>query len=152
MRVESGSTVLTPVGVDAVDLLERYVYEMVLARKPEATKREHAVELTNRPHSGRTRTRRLDTIAEAAPEPFEAYDCKYGPGVEQSLIDEMGDLFLTASDEQVEARPCVATLATEQELRRRIAVADLQLHEVLYMATQENIGFLRIQPPNTRLN
>lgn len=130
-------------------LLERLVYSLVCLRAPDCTSRETHVLLTANRYSGRTRTGRKDVVVDSAP--FEVYECKFGGGIEQWELDELGDVYLTAVEAGVDARPCIATMASMEQLQKRIAVMDLQLRPRLYFAGLMDLPFLAKRPPSQQV-
>jgi hypothetical protein len=134
-------------------VLERYVYGLVLHRHPDATTREAHVRLTENPHSGRDWTGLLDVVAaaEPSPAPFEAYECKFGGGVEQDDVDQLGDLWLTALEEERDPRPTVATMGSERQIRERIRANAIELDEVLYFVPIQDLPILGARPASYRL-
>jgi hypothetical protein len=113
-------------------LLERLVHSLVASRSGAETTRETRVHLTVNPHSGESMTGRKDVVRNS--NPFEVYECKFGGGIEQFELNELGDVYLTAEAEGTDARPCIATMATMTQLQTRIGQRGLVLHPKLYFA------------------
>ncbi|HSW42634.1 MAG TPA: hypothetical protein VLM76_09015 [Patescibacteria group bacterium] len=130
-------------------LLERYVHDLVASRAPASVKREVLIELALHPHSGSPWSNPKEVVVDD--EPFEAYECKWGGAIDQGDVDELGDVLLSARTEGVDARPCVAIMCSERDLRTRIATYGIQLDEVLYLSDMTDLPVLGERPPSRRL-
>jgi hypothetical protein len=131
-------------------LLERYVYEMVARRASLTVRREAEIELLHHPHSGRAWSRPKEVVVDAIP--FEAYECKFGAGahINQDDINEFGDIYLSAQAEELDPRPCLATMASEKALRARLNANGIQLDEHLYLADVTDLPVIGERPPSRR--
>ena len=130
-------------------LVERYVHDLVSRRAPAAVRHEFHVGLPNHPHSGRDWTNPKEVVVDATP--FEAYECKFGGHVDQDDINELGDIFVSAREEGTDARPCIAVMTSEREVRHKLERAGVQLDEVLYISDTADLPVLGQRPPSRRL-
>jgi hypothetical protein len=130
-------------------LLERYVHDLVASRAPASVKHEVLIELALHPHSGLRWSNPKEVVVDD--EPFEAYECKWGGAIDQGDVDEMGDVFQSAKAEGLDARPCVAIMGSERELRSRISTEGIRLDEVLYLSDMTDLPVLGERPPSRRL-
>jgi len=132
-------------------VFERLIWAMCSARKPAETTRETHVALVANKHVADPRTGRMDVVVDAVP--FEAYECKFGSKIEQSDIDDLGAIFVTARAEGVDSRPSVATWGTRWQLDAQIKRAGIVLDEVLYYADEDELSrnVVRDRPPSARL-
>jgi hypothetical protein len=130
-------------------VLERIVLGLVGRRVGGAVGVETWIELTDSTHSGKSSTGKKDVVVDAPV--FEVYECKFSGGIEQWELNELGDVWLTARVDPSTTKcvPCVATMGTEDQIRKRIA--RLAPDEVLFFATAGNLAVLAERPSSDRL-
>ncbi len=130
-------------------LLERLVFSLVGSRQGADSSRETKIHLTVNKHSGASVTGRKDVVRDD--NPFEVYECKFGGGIEQWELDQLGDVFLTAEAEGTDGRPCIATMATMTQLQNRIRQKGLVLHKKLYFAGLSELPLLAAKYPTLQI-
>jgi hypothetical protein len=129
-------------------LLERYVHDMVSLRAPGAVRHEHQIKLTRNPHCRRSWSKPKEVVVHAVP--FEVYECKWGGHLDQDDINELGDVYVSASDEGVDARPCIAVMTSETDVRLKLEMEGVELDEVLYISDNRDLQELGQRPPSRR--
>ncbi len=128
-------------------VLERLIHGLV--RQREATEREAEIQLTRNPHTRRPWSRPKDVVVPSA-DPVEVYECKFnGRGLEQSDVDELGDIDLTARAGGVRSRACVAIMASKTTLDA--VRPGLRLTEPLYFAELDDLLDLRYLPASRQI-
>jgi len=130
-------------------LVERLVVALVSVRNAPATHRETQVHTDVHPHSGKTKTGRKDVVVDAAP--FEVYECKFGGGIAQWELDELGDVWATADAEGTDARPCIATMSTMTQIQTRLYRSGLMPHPNLYFAGLVDLPTLARRYPTQQI-
>ncbi len=129
-------------------LLERYVHDMVSQRAPGAVRHEHEIRLQRNPHCQHAWSKPKEVVVDSVP--FEAYECKWGGHLDQDDINELGDVYLSAREEQDDPRPCVAVMTSETDVRLKLAMEGVQLDEVLYISDSRDLQELGQRPPSRR--
>ena len=131
-------------------LLERVVMGLLEASRTGVVTRESRIHLTVNTHSGDRVSGRKDAVVDAPV--FEVYECKWGVGIAQWEIYQLADIYLTGlADKPTTTRPytCIATMASERAIKARVSRLDLP--EILYVATGNQLADLPLRPASNRL-
>jgi hypothetical protein len=127
-------------------VLERLVHDLIAGRATPL--REVEVEIPPAGHAGAAWTKPKEIVVDD--DPFEVYECKVSAyGLDQGDFDELCDIGDQADGEGVDARPTIAILASERDIRARRAT--LNLWRPIYFADLEEIADLRYRAATRQL-
>jgi hypothetical protein len=132
---------------------ERLVVELIGSR-PAIVLREQKIALTKARWTRWTESRPKDALVDTAGGAFEVFECKRSPaalgGVDQTLINELGDIQETGEAEGRDTRTCIAWLVPYEAILRKLKYLDIRA--CLYYAARDDILALRDGPPESRIN
>jgi hypothetical protein len=128
-------------------VLERLVWTLVKSRAT-VVHREQQIELTVNPRSRNQWTHPKEILVDE--HPFEVFECKSDGMVDIGDIDELSDIWSTATAEGTVSRPTVATL--DSEMRLRAMAPAWRLREPIYYAAIDQLLELRERPATLDLN
>lgn len=128
-------------------VLERLVWTLVRSRAT-VVHREQQIELTVNRRSRNQWSNPKEIVVDE--HVFEVFECKSDGMIDIGDIDELSDIWSTATAEGTASRPTVATL--ESEMKLRAMAPGWRLKEPIYYAAIDQLLDLRERPATLDLN